>query len=84
MRLTTILLFSTFLMMGCRGHGPLLSAPGTKEMQQRRAVVHDPYPQNDIAPSIPDGRPRDYMFPPAETVRTRAVPDAMPYLGGSL
>jgi hypothetical protein len=77
-----LLAIALVVVTGCRGgHGPLFAAPGTKEAQQRRAVVHDPYPQNDIAPPLPDGRPRDYLYPLAEPVRTRAVADAMPWLG---
>ncbi len=63
---------------GCHnGMWSPFSPPGTKEFQQRQAVIHDPYPQNDIATPLPDGRPRDYLYPPAETVRTRTVPDAL-------
>lgn len=68
--------------LGCRTGGWPFAGPGSKESQQRSAVIHDPYPQNDIAPALPDGRPRDYLYPPAEPVRTRAVPDALPFLGG--
>ncbi len=82
MRLQKLLAATSLVVLaGCQnGFWSPFGPPGPKEVQQRRAVIHDPYPQNDIAPPLPDGRPRDYLYPPAESVRTRAVPDAMPWL----
>ncbi len=34
---------------------------GTVDAQKSRAVVHDPYPLNDIGPEVLGGRPRDFM-----------------------
>lgn len=51
------------------------------DQQQASAVIHDPYPQNDIAPGDLGGRPPDYQQPLPEAVRNRLVPDAMPWLG---
>ncbi len=46
---------------------------GTVARQKARAVVHDPYPLNDIAPEVIGGRPRDFMQPQAEPVRDHNV-----------
>jgi hypothetical protein len=51
------------------------------QKQQAEAVVHDPYPQHDIAPSDLGGRPPGYQQPLPEPVRNRLFPDAMPWLG---
>jgi hypothetical protein len=49
--------------------------------QQSSAVVHDPFPQNDIAPYEAASRPPSYQQPLPLPVRNRLVPDAMPWLG---
>ena len=67
-------------LVGCRGRAWLPPA-GTMGEQQSRAVIHDPFPQNDIAPGDLGGRPPGYEQPLAEPVRNRLVPDAMPWLG---
>ena len=68
------------LATGCR-HAPWMAPPGPIQHQQNRAVVHDPYPQNDIAPAEAAARPRDYEKPLPLPVRNRIVPDALPWLG---
>ena len=65
---------------GCRGRG-LLPPAGPMNQQQASAVVHDPFPQNDIAPKELASRPLGYQQPLPEPVRNRLVPDAMPWLG---
>lgn len=55
-----------------RGWG-LPGGQGTVERQKSRAVVHDPYPLNDIGPEVVGGRPREYSNPQAEPVRQHAV-----------
>ncbi len=42
---------------------------GSTERQKSRAVVHDPFPLNDIGPEVVGGRPREYSNPQAEPVR---------------
>ena len=64
---------------GCRGNG--FWFPPSPGAQQANAIVHDPFPQGDIAPSDPSVRPPSYQRPLAEPVRNRLVPDAMPWLG---
>jgi hypothetical protein len=65
---------------GCRGHN-FFAPAGSMGLQQANAVVHDPFPQNDIAPYEAASRPPSYQQPLPEPVRNRLVPDAMPWLG---
>ena len=65
---------------GCRGNGCLPPA-GPMNAQQARAVVHDPFPQNDIAPYEAASRPPSYQQPLPEPVRNRMIADALPWLG---
>ncbi len=65
---------------GCRG-GHWFGPPGPLQQQQSTAVVHDPYPQNDIGPFDAASRPPDYQNPLPEPVRNRIGPDSMPWLG---
>ena len=73
-------LFVTVSLAGCRGRG-LLPPAGPMNQQQANAVVHDPFPQEDIGPKDLAARPPSYQRPLPEPVRNRIVPDAMPYLG---
>lgn len=65
---------------GCRGR-TWCQPPGPMNLQQANAIVHDPFPQADVGPSDPSGRPPDYQTPLPQPVRNRIVPDAMPWLG---
>lgn len=65
---------------GCRGRS-CLPAAGTINQQQANAIIHDPYPLDDIAPTDLGARPPNYQNPVPEPVRNRLVPDAMPWLG---
>lgn len=51
------------------------------DRQQATAVVHDPYPLDDIAPTDQGARPPSFQRPLPEPVRNRIFPDAMPWLG---
>ncbi len=66
---------------GCRGFNGFFTPPGPLNKQQASAVVHDPYPQNDIGPYDAASRPPNYQQPLPEPVRNRLIPDAMPWLG---
>lgn len=68
-RLFTILL--CLAMAGCNLGRPNWFAPGTVDQQQGRATIHDPYPDNDLAPTVVGGRPRDFQQPASEPVRTQ-------------
>ena len=47
---------------------PNFGPPGTIGMQRDRAVLHDPFPINDLGPAIVGGRPRGFDLPRAEAV----------------
>ena len=64
-------------LVGCQC--PLPPA-GTMDQQQASAVIHDPFPQNDIAPFEAGARPPSYQQPLPEPVRNRIVPDSFPWL----
>ena len=64
---------------GCRGRG-YFAGRGTLKEQQANAVVHDPFPLDDIAPTDLGARPPNYQQPLPEPVRNRLIPDAMPWL----
>ena len=42
---------------------PNWSSPGTVQQQRTRAVLHDPYADNLMAPEIVGGRPREFSRP---------------------
>ena len=50
--------------------------PGTMDVQQRRAVRFDPYPDAEIAPPVVGGRPRAYQSDRSETERGRLLREA--------
>jgi len=54
---------------GCRMSRPDWFRPGNLPYQQQRAVVHDPYADNDAGPEVVGARPREYEKPLAEPVR---------------
>jgi len=76
----TLALAALSSMVGCRGNNPF-GPPGSLEQQQASAVIHDPYPQNDIGPYEAGARPPSYQNPLPEPVRNRIVTDSMPWLG---
>ena len=53
---------------------PNWSSPGTTRIQQFRAMQHDPYGDNDIAPKIVGGRPLDFQRQIPEPVRNQPLP----------
>ena len=65
---------------GCRGHR-FFTPAGPMNQQQANAVIHDPFPENDIGPYEAASRPPSYQQPLPEPVRNRIVPDHMPWLG---
>ncbi len=72
--------FGVLALGGCRAGG-FLPPAGPMAGQQANAVIHDPFPQEDIAPGDLGARPPSYQTPLPEPVRNRIVPDAMPWLG---
>ena len=61
---------------GCMTERANISMPGTIDMQRRRAIRLDPYPNQDIAPEIVGGRPRDYDMDRSETNRAKLLREA--------
>lgn len=74
-------------LVGCAGRRPgwgFSTGQGTTDRQKSRAVVHDPFPLNDIAPEVVGGRPREYFDPQAEPVRqhvTEEFPSSFSFPG---
>jgi len=60
---------------GCN-YRPNFGPQGTIGMQRNRAMVHDPYPSNDLGPAIMGGRPIGYQRPSAETTLLQGSPYA--------
>ena len=57
---------------GCRSLAlPSVAHPGTAQYQRGVAERFDPYPENEPAPAIVGGRPREYEKPAAEVARAR-------------
>lgn len=50
---------------------------GTVDRQESRAVVHDPYPLNDIGPEVDGGRPRGFTNPLSEHNRQQFTQPAL-------
>jgi hypothetical protein len=50
---------------------------GTIDRQKARAVVHDPFPLNDIGPEVVGGRPREFFNPQPEATRQQLT-DQLP------
>ncbi len=53
-----------------------LLQPGTIAAQQRRAIRLDPYTNNNIAPEVVGGRPRDFQVDRSEVNRARLLREA--------
>jgi len=77
--IASCLLFAV-LAAGCRGRS-LLRPAGSMNQQQANAVIHDPFPLDDIAPKDLGSRPPGYQNPLPGPVRNRLSADAMPWLG---
>jgi len=71
-----LLLAIAAALTGCATGGhPDFWHPGNIQTQRLRAVVHDPYPDQDQGPVVMGGRPRDYAEPLPEAVRNRIYRD---------
>lgn len=65
---------------GCRS-GSCLPPAGSLNQQKANAIIHDPFPLDDIGPDSESVRPPDYQKSLPEPVRNRIGADAMPWLG---
>ena len=75
-RRVALVVFTTGLcaaLSGCMTDPINLWDPGTMAQQQRRAVRLDPYANNNIAPELVGGRPRDFQFDRSEVDRARLL-----------
>lgn len=70
-----ILTVGMLLTTGCYLR-PDLGPPGTWETQRSRAVLHDPFPKNDLGPPIVGGRPLGYDMPRSEATDVQDTPYA--------
>lgn len=61
---------------GCMTQPTNFSQPGPIDVQQRRAIRLDPYPNQRIAPEIVGGRPREYQADRSEVDRARLLREA--------
>ena len=50
---------------------PDFAQPGWAHQQRGEAIVHDPYPLDDVGPEVVGGRPREYQRPVPEVERAR-------------
>ena len=55
---------------------PSIRHPGTESYQRNQATLHDPYSDNDVAPEVVGGRPREFQKPLAEPVRNQLYHDS--------
>jgi hypothetical protein len=76
-----LLLFTLIaIASGCAGRGSTaypwpFRAPGDIQQQRFNAVAHDPYYDNDAAPEVVGGRPREYSKQLPEPTRSRWLSD---------
>lgn len=56
---------------GCHLRPNFWSPPGDAETQQSRAVVHDPFPDNEAGPSLYGNRPSGFTTPWSESRRSQ-------------
>ncbi len=77
--IASCVLFS-LLAPGCRG-GSCLPPAGTLNQQKANAIIHDPFPIDDIGPDDNSQRPLNYQRSLPAPVRDRLGADAMPWLG---
>ena len=56
---------------------PNFGPPGTIGMQRSRAVLHDPYPSNELGPPIVGGRPRGFDNPQAQAENLQEVRNSL-------
>lgn len=77
-----ILIAMSFAFGGCSPEAaryirfPELYHPGTAPQQRGEAIVHDPFPLDDIAPPVVGGRPLDYERPVPEVTRANMFDNA--------
>jgi len=65
-----LMILGTFA--GCKSvTPPSLEHPRSADIQQKRALRYDPYPETGVGTDISTVRPREYQNPPAEASQSR-------------
>ena len=59
------------ILSGCPYWRPNLFHPGPHVLQRSRAILNDPYADNDAGPEVDGGRPPSFENPNAEAVRNQ-------------
>jgi hypothetical protein len=76
-------LYATFLLLGAAGckasHYAERFGIGTIDRQKAKAAEFDPYPLNDIGPSVVGGRPPGFFNPLPEPRRNELQANNSPY-----
>jgi hypothetical protein len=72
LRLPTAALLILAVVAGCQKTAmPSLFHPRSANVQQKRALRYDPYPDPNLGPNMVGVRPREYENPPAEVSQAR-------------
>ena len=69
------LLLALVMTLGCNIR-PDVGPPGTVYDQRNRAVVHDPFPADNLGPAIEGGRPMGFGRPLSEATGMQTNPHA--------
>ncbi|MCA9178147.1 MAG: hypothetical protein KDB14_26970 [Planctomycetales bacterium] len=70
-----LLLLLGLMQTGCRSLWPDVAHPGDARSQRSRAVMHDPYPDPALAPTVEGGRPPGFEVPYHEPKKSRVYSD---------
>ena len=63
------------MISGCQNNRPIFGPPGTMEAQRTRAMLHDPFPSDEVAPKIFGARPLGFERPRAEASQLKLTPN---------
>ena len=82
---TATLLTLLVASLGCHVNRDL-GPPGDMNAQRSRALLHDPFPSNELGPTIHGSRPRGFDQPRSESQKIQSNPNArrggQPSFGG--
>ena len=67
-----LMALATILLSGCHLR-PNFGPPGTIGMQRSRAVLHDPFPSDELGPVIVGARPKGFERPQSEATNLQDV-----------
>ena len=72
LQFVAVLVLLSLSFTGCAW--PPQTAPGTINSQRRQAVVHDPFPSNELGPPIMGARPLGFDQPLSEVRQLQSSP----------